>query len=76
MATPVPAGIEASATVETRLGTLSFCDGFPDDASVEKLFDNLDFQIEKGKPFAPDTRMKGILTEAATVGNATARALT
>jgi hypothetical protein len=32
--------------------------------------------IEKGKPFAPDERMKAILTEAAYVGNATARAIT
>ena len=32
--------------------------------------------IEKGKPFAPDARMKKILTEAAAVGDATARALT
>jgi hypothetical protein len=31
--------------------------------------------IEKGKPFAPDARMKRILSEAAAVGNATARAL-
>lgn len=31
--------------------------------------------IEKGKPFAPDARMKKILTEAAAVGNATTRAL-
>src|SRR5262245_49657181 len=31
--------------------------------------------IEKGKPFAPDARMKKILTEAAAVGNATARTL-
>ncbi len=31
--------------------------------------------IEKGKPFAPDARMKTILTDAAAVGNATARAL-
>ena len=31
--------------------------------------------IEKGKPFAPDARMKKILTEAAAVGQATARAL-
>ena len=31
--------------------------------------------IEKGKPFAPDARMKKILTEAAAVGHATARAL-
>ena len=30
--------------METRLGTLKFFDGFPDDASVEKLYDNLDFQ--------------------------------
>jgi hypothetical protein len=30
--------------VETRLGTLNFFDGFPDDATVEKLYDNLDFQ--------------------------------
>jgi hypothetical protein len=32
--------------------------------------------LEKGKPFAPDARMKKILTDAAAVGNATARALT
>jgi hypothetical protein len=31
--------------------------------------------IEKGKPFAPDARMKKILTESAAVGNATARAI-
>jgi hypothetical protein len=31
--------------------------------------------IEKGKPFAPDARMKKILTDAAAVGNATSRAL-
>jgi len=31
--------------------------------------------IEKGKPFAPDARMKKILTEAAAVGNATSRAI-
>ena len=32
--------------------------------------------IEKGKPFAPDARLKKILTEAAAVGDATARTLT
>jgi hypothetical protein len=31
--------------------------------------------IQKGKPFAPDERMKKILTEAAAVGDATARAV-
>ncbi len=32
--------------------------------------------IVKGKPFNPDARMKKILTEAAAVANATARAIT
>jgi hypothetical protein len=32
--------------------------------------------IKKGKPFAPDARMKGILTDAVAVANATARAIT
>ncbi len=31
--------------------------------------------IQKGKPFSPDDRMRKILTEAAAVGNATARAI-
>ena len=31
--------------------------------------------IKKGKPFAPDARMKAILTDAVAVGNATARAM-
>ncbi|MEE4146788.1 MAG: DUF1254 domain-containing protein [Halieaceae bacterium] len=32
--------------------------------------------IVKGQPFAPDERMKNLLAEAATLGNATARAIT
>ncbi len=32
--------------------------------------------IEKGKPFAPDERMQGILTEAAKIASVTARTLT
>jgi hypothetical protein len=32
--------------------------------------------IVKGRPFKPDARMKRILTEAGTIGNATARAIT
>jgi len=44
MATDIPAAITAPDSVETRLGTLRFKDGFPDDATVEKVFDNLDFQ--------------------------------
>jgi hypothetical protein len=44
MSTAVPPGIAAPDKMETRLGTLKFFDGFPDDATVEKLYDNLDFQ--------------------------------
>ena len=42
--TPLPPGIASPAKVETRLGTLNFFDGFPDQATAEKLYDNLDFQ--------------------------------
>jgi len=44
MTTEIPPGIASPDKVETRLGTLKFFDGFPDKASVEKLYDNLDFQ--------------------------------
>lgn len=42
--TPIPPGIASPDKVETRFGTLNFFDGFPDNASIEKLYDNLDFQ--------------------------------
>jgi hypothetical protein len=42
--TPAPPGVASPDKVETRLGTLNFFDGFPDKATAEKLFDNLDFQ--------------------------------
>jgi len=42
--TTVPPGIESPDKVKTRLGTLKFFDGFPDKATVDKLYDNLDFQ--------------------------------
>jgi hypothetical protein len=44
MATDIPASITTPDRVETRLGTLRFFDGFPDEATVEKVYDNLDFQ--------------------------------
>ena len=44
MKTDIPESITTPDSVETRLGTLNFKDGFPDDATVQKLFDNLDFQ--------------------------------
>jgi hypothetical protein len=42
--TPMPPGVAVPNSVETRLGTLNFLDGFPDKATAEKLYDNLDFQ--------------------------------
>jgi len=44
MTTPIPEGIEVPDQVNSRLGILKFFDGFPDDATVEKLYDDLDFQ--------------------------------
>ena len=37
MATDIPAAITIPDSVETRLGTLRFTDGFPDDETVQKL---------------------------------------
>lgn len=44
MTTDIPPEITTPDTVDTRLGTLHFFDGFPDDATVGKVYDNLDFQ--------------------------------
>ncbi len=44
MATDIPASILTPDSVETRLGTLKFFDGFPDEATVQTVYDNLDFQ--------------------------------
>ena len=43
MTTDIPPQITTPDSVETRLGTLRFFDGFPDDATVEKVYNNLDF---------------------------------
>ncbi|WP_235911868.1 DUF1254 domain-containing protein [Mesorhizobium xinjiangense] len=43
MTTPIPEAITTLESVDTRLGTLKFFDGFPDDATSEKIYDNLDF---------------------------------
>ncbi len=42
--TEIPASITIPDRVETRLGTLNFTDGFPDDSTIQKVYDNLDFQ--------------------------------
>ena len=44
MTTPIPPSITTPDTVETSLGTLRFTDGLPDEATVQKVYDNLDRQ--------------------------------
>ena len=44
MTTPIPASIPIADEVETRLGTLRFVDGFPDEATAQKVYDQMDFQ--------------------------------
>jgi hypothetical protein len=44
MTTETPPYLVTPNTVETRIGTLKFTDGFPDDATAAKVYDNLDFQ--------------------------------
>jgi hypothetical protein len=43
MTTEIPPSIITPDSVETRIGTLKFFDGFPDAPTVEKVYDNLDF---------------------------------
>jgi hypothetical protein len=44
MTTDIPASITTPDEVKTSLGTLRFFDGLPDDATVQKVYDNLDLQ--------------------------------
>jgi len=43
MTTNIPQEITIPDSVDTRLGKLRFFDGLPDQATVKKLYDNLDF---------------------------------
>ena len=40
----MPPDVAAPDKMEAAFGTLTFVDGFPDTASTEKIYDNLDFQ--------------------------------
>src|SRR5690554_1324376 len=44
MATAIPPSITTPDSVETRLGTPRFVDGFPDEATIRAVYGNLDFQ--------------------------------
>jgi len=42
--TDIPASVTTPDSVKTRLGTLNFFDGMPDEKTVQLVYDNLDFQ--------------------------------
>ena len=42
--TPMPRGVVVPDSVDTRFGTFRFLGGVPDQASTDKVYDNLDFQ--------------------------------
>ena len=44
MTTEIPAGVTTPDRLETRIGTLNLFDGIPDEATTQKVYDNLDFQ--------------------------------
>ena len=44
MTTEVPEGVATPDKLETRIGTLNLFDGIPDEATAQKVYDNLDFQ--------------------------------
>jgi hypothetical protein len=44
MSTEIPPEITTPDIVQSRIGTLKLIDGFPDDATTQKVYDNLDFQ--------------------------------
>src|SRR5215469_3198739 len=44
MTTDIPPDITTPDEVKTRLGELKFFDGYPDKETVDKVYDNLDFQ--------------------------------
>jgi len=65
MTTDIPPSITTPDSVDTSIGTLKFTDGFPDDATVQKVYDNLDL-IHGVDAFL--NAMPGASTEAARIG--------
>ena len=58
----IPEKIMTPDAVETRIGTLKFFDGLPDDATTQKLYDNLDFMrgVEVFLNFVPAASMEAL----------------
>jgi hypothetical protein len=74
MTTPIPSSITTPDSVDTSIGTLKFIDGFPDDATAQKVYDNLDFQrgvqaFLSGMPGASLAAMRTGFTELGALNN-------
>ena len=70
MTTDIPASITTPDKVKTRLGMLRFFDGFPDDATVQTVYDNLDFQrgVQAFLTALPAAQLHAIRTGIRTFG--------
>jgi len=58
----IPEKIMTPDTVETRIGTLKFFDGFPTKETTKRVYDNLDFLrgVEVFLNFVPATSLEGL----------------
>lgn len=57
MTTVIPPGIETPNTLETHLGTLTSFDGVPDQATTQKVYDDLDLR-RATEAFLPPCRLR------------------
>jgi hypothetical protein len=70
MTTDIPRSITTPDKVETRIGTLKFFDGFPDKGTVDKVYDNLDFQhgVQAYLTALPAVSIQGFLESYREIG--------
>ena len=67
----IPTEIMTPEKVETRIGTLKFFDGLPDDATVKTVYDNLDFArgMEVFLQFVPAASLEALREGVAKLGS-------
>ena len=70
MTTPIPVEITTPDTVESRIGTLKFIDGYPTDETTQKVYDNLAFQrgVEVFLSALPGGSTEGLRQGLASIG--------
>ena len=67
----IPAEIMTPESVDTRIGTLKFFDGLPDEATVKAVYDNLDFSrgMEAFLQFVPAASLEALRQAASELGS-------